>query len=166
MKITIIFSTLFIFILTQFSACQQKPDDSIVKWADPTDKIPIVFYFKKGTTNDEINYFLDNVIGHQRADGRGTDFLGGMQGTFQVRNQDYEGYAIELRKNITQEERENILRAINNSPLVYKVFENVVPNEIILDPIKAKQEKEELEKAKRDTRPNKSIVVTNSSENR
>lgn len=165
MKMKFIFLPLIIFVLTSISACQQKIDDPIVKWSNPSDKIPIVFYFKKETTNDEINYFLDNVNGHQRADGRGTDLLDGMKGRFLVRNQDYVGYGIELRNNITQEQRENILKAINNSPLIYKVFENVIPNEIILDPVKAKQEKEELEKAKQDNRPKKTVGVTNSSEN-
>ena len=72
---------------------------------------------------------------------------------------------IKLFESAKPEERGNILRAINSSSLIYKVFENVVPNEIILDPVKAKQEKEELEKLKKDNRPNKTIGVTNSSEN-
>ncbi len=166
MKMKFIFLVLSIFVLASASACQQKVNDPIGKWADPSDKIPVVFYFKKGTTNDEINYFLDNVIGHQRADGRGTDLLDGMQGDFSIRTQDYDGHAIELRNNVTPEQRENILKAINNSLLIYKVFENVVPNEIILDPVKAKKEKEDLEKLKQDNRPTKTIVVTNSSENK
>ncbi|HEX8249047.1 MAG TPA: hypothetical protein VF599_12790 [Pyrinomonadaceae bacterium] len=147
-----------------FSCRQQVNDEWIV--SNPDLKVSIVFYFKKGTTNDEINYFHDNVVGRQRDDGRGTDFLDGMQVKFQVRNQDYEGYAIDLRKNVTQEERENILQAINSSPLIYKVFENVVPNEIVLDHKKAKQEKEELERTKQDNRLTKAIVVTDSDKNK
>ena len=132
----------------------------------PDQKVEILFYFKKDTKNEDVNYFLNNVIGYPHPEGKGHYSMKGIQGQFLVRTQDYEGYAIELRKNITQEERQNILNAINGSPLIYKVFENVIPNEIVLDAVKAKREKEELEKSKQDNRPKKSIVVTNSSENK
>lgn len=155
---------LILLIMPFMAACQQKANDEMIT-ISPDQKSDIVIFFKKGTKNEEINYFLDNVAGRQRPDGRGTEFLNGMQSQFQIRNQDYEGFAIELRDNATKEERENILKAVNSSPLVYKVFENVVPNEIVLDPVKAKQEKEELEKLKNDNRPKKTVVITNSTEN-
>jgi hypothetical protein len=159
------FIILVLLIMPFMVACQQKANDEMIS-ISPDQKSDIVVFFKKGTKNEEINYFLDNVAGRQRADGRGTEFLDGMQSRFQIRNQDYEGVAIELRENATQGERENILKAINSSPLVYKVFENVVPNEVVLDPVKAKQEKEAQEKLKNDNRPNKTVVVTNSTENK
>lgn len=157
-----IITSLFLFT---FSACHHQINDEWIV-SSPSQKADIVLYFKKGTKNDDVNYFLDNVIGYQRADGRGTNLMQGIQGQFSVRNQDYEGYAIELRKSVTSEERESILNAIKNSPLIFKVFENVVPNEIVLDAAKAKKEKEELEKVKQDNRPAKTIVVTNSAENK
>lgn len=132
-------------------------------YSGPDQNVPIVFYFKKGTSNSEVNYFLDNVIGYQRTDRRGTEFLKGIGGRFLVRAQDYEGYALDR---LDENERGNILKAINSSPLIYKVFENVIPKEIILDPVKAGQEKEKAEQLKNDKRPNKTGVVTNSSENK
>lgn len=156
---------LILLIMPFMVACQQKANDEMIS-ISPDQKSDIVVFFKKGTKNEEINYFLDNVAGRQRPDGRGIEFLDGMQSQFQIRNQDYEGFAIELSENATQEERENILKAINSSPIVYKVFENVVPNEVVLDPVKAKQEKEAKERLKNDNRSNKTVVVTNSTENK
>lgn len=159
MKIKLLIS---IVLLAFLFSCHQQVNDEMIYFG-PDQKVPIVFYFKKGTTNEEINYFLDNVLGSQRSDGKGKELLKGIQGQFMVRTQDYQGYALDR---IDENERENILKAINSSPLIYKVFENVVPNEIVLDPEKAKQEKEELEKLKNDNRPKKTIVVTNSTENK
>ena len=164
MKMKFIFLILSIFVLTSVSACQQKVVDEWVKM-NPDQKVDILFYFKKDTKNDDVNYFLNNVISTPREDGRGYSSMEGTQAMFLVRTQDFEGYAIKLFESAKPEERENILKAINSSPSIYKVFENVVPNEIVLDPVKAKQEKVELEKAKQDTRPNKKVVVTNSSKN-
>ena len=156
------FLILTLLFLSLIPACRQQVNDEWIV-SSPDLKVPIVVYFKRGATNDEINYFANNVIGHWRPDGRGNDLLKGIQGIFQVRNQDYQGFALDR---IDENERENILKAISSSSLIYKVFENVVPNEIVLDPVKAKQEKEELEKAKRDNRPVKTIVITNSNESR
>lgn len=156
-----VFALAILFILL-VSACRQQVNDEWIV-SSPNLKVPIIFYFNKGTSNDEINYFLNNVIGYQRSDGRGTEMMRGIRGQFLVRTQDYEGYALDR---IDENERENILKVINSSPLIYKVFENVIPNEIVLDPIKAKQEKVELEKLKQDNRPRKTVIVTNSSENK
>ena len=152
-------------ILLFLCSChQQQVNDEWIKYG-PDQKVDILYYFKKETTNDEVNYFLNNVLSRPRADGRGYSSIEGIQGDFYVRTQNYEGYAIELKKNVTPEEREHILKLINTSPLIHKVFENVIPKDIILDSIKAKKEKEDLEKTKQDNRPTKTIVVTNSSEN-
>jgi hypothetical protein len=164
MKMKLIFFILSVFVLTSISACQQKVVDEWVKM-NPDQKVDILFYFKKDTKNDDVNYFLNNVIGTPREDGRGYSSMEGSQAMFLVRTQDFEGYAIKLFESAKPEERENILKAINSSPLIYKVFENVVPNELVLDPVKAQQEKEQLEKVKRDNRPTKTILVTNSNQN-
>lgn len=129
----------------------------------PDLKVPIVFYFKKGTTQDQINYFLDNIIGYPDPEGKGTYLMKGTYAQFLVRNQDYEGYAIDR---IDEAERQNIIRVINSSPLIYKVFENVIPNEIILDAAKAKKEKEELEQLKNDNRPRKEVKEIKPDEHR
>jgi hypothetical protein len=131
----------------------------------PDRKSDIVFYFNRGTTNDQINNFLDNQLSDPQPSG-GHWSKPGVEATFMVRAQDFEGYAITLRPNVTDEERESILGVLDNSPLIYRVFENVTPNDIVLDSVKAKQELKALERSKNDNRPTKPIVTADSSENR
>lgn len=151
-----------ILLVVLFSACQQKVSSELIRFG-PDLKVPIVFYFKKGTTREQINHFLENVVGYPHPEGKGHNLLKGITGQFSVRNQEYEGYALDR---IDDNERQNILRIINGSPLIYKVFENVVPNEIILDAAMAKKEKEELEKLKNDNRPSKEVKIISSDENK
>lgn len=160
-KMKFVFLILSICVLTSVCARQQKIDDELVK-SGPNLKAPIAFYFKKGTTYEEIESFRENVIGVRHPEGRGYGYINGILGTYTITTQDYKGYVLD---EIDEEERENVLKAINSSPLIYRVFENVVPNELVLDPVKAKEEREQIEKANRDNRPTKTIRVTNSNQN-
>ncbi len=146
---------------TFVSACGTVQSDEMIHYG-PDRNSNIVYYFKRGTTSDQINDFLNHSLGTPHSSGKGYESLPGIQGGIYVRTQDYEGYAITLRQNVTPEERDRILLAIQSSPLIFKVFENAVPNEIILDSAIAKKEKEEREKAKSDNRPNKTAVSTSS----
>lgn len=152
-------SILTILLVALLSGCQKKINDEMIR-TSPELKVPIVFYFKKGTTREQINNFSDTVISYPHPGG-GHSLFKGIRGVFLVGNQDYSGYALDR---IDEDERQNILRAINSSPLIYKVFENVIPKEIILDAAKAKREKEELEKQKNDKRPKKEVKAISSSE--
>lgn len=145
---------LILFLVGVLSACQEKVSNEMIEFG-PHLKVPIVFFFKKGTSQEQINHFLHNIIGYPAPEGRGTHMMKGISAQFSVRNQDYEGYALDR---IDEAERQNILRVINSSPLIYKVFENAVPKEIILDAAKAKKEKEELEQLKKDNRPPKEVI--------
>ena len=150
---------LTILLVAFLSACQKKVSDEMIR-SSPDLKVPIVFYFKKGITPEQINHFSNTVIGYPHPGG-GYSLLKGIKIKGSVRNQDYEGFSLDR---IDENERQNILQAINSSPLIYKVFENVIPNEIILDTAKAKNEKEELEKMKNDKRPRKEIKTISSGE--
>lgn len=90
-----------LFLVLLGSVCRSQVSNEMIK-SSPDQKVAIVLYFKKDTKNEDINYFLENVIGKNREDGRGHNLLEGMQGTFTVRTQDYEGCAIELRRNVTK----------------------------------------------------------------
>jgi len=117
-----------------FTGCVGYPETPMEKWPGPDDRAEIVFFFKKDTTNDKINHFLNYEIGVPDPNGRGSDSMDGIRGLFVVYRQGYQGYALELLPNITPEQRRKILDVINNSPIIFRVYENVIPNEVILDP--------------------------------
>jgi len=148
----------FLILLAVCIGCGRSIPDTWVR-SSPADRVGIVFYFKKEVTNDQINHFLDYELGRPTPDGRGSDLPEEVKGDFLVRAQGFEGYALELSPNITKEQHEKIMTTLKQSPLIFKVFENAIPDEIILDPIAAKKEKEDSEKSARDGRPTKRVIV-------
>jgi hypothetical protein len=130
MKICLILSAFMLSFFLQIPSCNQQVDNPITKLKGPKDEVELVFFYKKGTSYEEIRFFENNILHEARPDGRGNDLQEGVSGEFFVRNSDYEGHAIEFYATATTEQREKLKKAIESSPIVYRVFENVVPNEI------------------------------------
>lgn len=96
----------------------------------PGESTSLVLFYKKGTTHDQIELFEANVTSVPRLDNRGRDLPEGVVSTYSVRNRDYEGMGINFRPNATLEQREKLKKAIEDSPIVYKIYENVTPDTI------------------------------------
>lgn len=91
----------------------------------------LVIVYKKEATNEQIEYFLGNVLAHPRADGRGEELLPAIGLQVRLRNIDgYEATAIAYHSYATPEQRNEVKRAALSSPIVYKIFEDVVPSQI------------------------------------
>ena len=91
----------------------------------------LVIIYKKDVKDEQIEYFLNNVLAHPLADGRGNESLPAIG--FEGRLRDIQGYdatAIAYHSYATPEQREEVKRAALSSPIVYKVLENVVPSKI------------------------------------
>ncbi|MCC7307100.1 MAG: hypothetical protein IT173_06025 [Acidobacteria bacterium] len=114
----------------QTPSCLNRHDDPIVKWKGPNDPIELVFFYKKDVSRDERENFENKVLHKLSPNGRGYDLQDGVVGEFSVRNAGYEGYAIEFYPNATREQRDKLKLSLESSPLVFRVYENVVPNEI------------------------------------
>ena len=106
------------------------PETPMVKLKGPNDKVELVFFYKKGMSYEEKQFFENNILHKPDPDGKGYNLQQGVAGEFLVRTSDYEGYAIEFYPNTSLEQCEQLKKAIELSPVVYKVYENVVPNEI------------------------------------
>jgi hypothetical protein len=93
----------------------------------------LVVYFKVGVTDEQVNSFMDNILSEPRSDGRGEDFkqgIGEYIGLSPGQAHGHQGFAITFYKNTSPEQRSRIIESIKSNPLVYKVFENVAPNDI------------------------------------
>jgi hypothetical protein len=90
----------------------------------------LAVFFKKEATREQIETFYKDVISVSRPDLRGQELPEGVALRYQIRNGDYEGVGITFSKDATSEQREQLKRAVESSPIVYKIYENVVPNEI------------------------------------
>lgn len=131
MKILLILQIILLSFIFQTPSCHQKEDDSMIKWKGMNDVNDIVFLYKKGVTYEQKEMFQNKVLSKERPDGRGQDNPDGVIDLMLGRViGDYDGGTINFSKNATLEQREKLKKAIESSPIVYKVYENVVPNEI------------------------------------
>lgn len=106
------------------------PETPMIKLKGPEDKNDLVFFYRRDATYEQKELFQNTVIHKLDPNGRGYYLHDGVIDLFLVRNSDYEGYAINFSKDATPEQREQLKKAIESSPIVYRVYENVVPNEI------------------------------------
>ena len=105
------------------------PETPMRQLRGPNDKVELVFFYKKGTTYEAKRFFEDNIVHKPNLDGKGHALQEGVTGLFSIRNSDFEGFAIEFSPQAS-EERQKLKKAIEQSPIVYKVYEDVVPNQI------------------------------------
>jgi hypothetical protein len=130
MQSKIIWTTLFLISLClQLLSCGY-PETPMEKLGGPNDKVELVFFYKKTASYEEKQFFENNILHENRQDGKGYYSREGVSGEFFVRNSDFEGYAIEFSTKATLQQRQNLKKAIEQSPIVYKVYEDVVPNQI------------------------------------
>jgi hypothetical protein len=91
----------------------------------------LVYFFKKGTTSDEIFQFARTVTGIPNPNNNtGFSDLPGIMTGVRVIVSGYEGESINFQPDATEEQKAFVKKRVSESPLVYKVYENVVPAKI------------------------------------
>ena len=111
-------------------ACPFHKDES--RPIGPEVKASLVIYLKQGVTNEQIEKFWQEVLSRPDPEGRGhyhRDGVGDISRIFPS-VQGHEGIAMSFLPDATNEEREKIKRAVRESPVVYKVLENVAPADV------------------------------------
>lgn len=98
----------------------------------PDVKASLVIYFKKGVGDDEIDHFVKTVLSKPDRHGRGYYSRDGVRDVLIVYPpvQDHEGYAVTFFPDATQAQREELKAAVQASPIVYKLLENIAPAEV------------------------------------
>jgi len=113
----------------QNNSCHRAQD----KWVNmrgPNDPTSIAFFFMKDATYEQKDTFQRTILHKPHPEGKGYDLQDGIAGLFSLRNSGYEGFGINFSTDATPEERERLKKNVQNSPIVYKVYENVVPSQI------------------------------------
>jgi hypothetical protein len=98
----------------------------------PDIKADLVIYFKLGVTNEEISSFWENVLSFQDPNGRGHHHrpgVGGLSAVFPAVD-GHEGVAVNFLPGATEAQRTETKLAVDGSPLVFKVLQNVVPSDV------------------------------------
>jgi hypothetical protein len=89
----------------------------------------LIIFFKRGTTHDQIESFWAEVLSYPTQGGHRTrPGISGILRLFPIEG--YEGVAVTFFHNATQAEREDIKSRIHASPIVHKVMEDIVPQNI------------------------------------
>ena len=148
---------MFSFSLIQIQSCNSQNDakkqDEVKEIFNIDSKVELLFFYKKESTYEQRKYFDENIL-MQNSD-RGQYMRDGVQAVFGIDRNGYEGFGITFRQDATEEQREDIKKRLKESPIVFRVYENVVPNEIKDLP----GAKEENPKRTPDTRPAKEPKV-------
>ena len=101
---------------------------SMVKFG-PDVPSSLVLLFKSGASNNDINSFLDTVVGVPDPRG-GHALLPGLQSIQAVRVGSHRGYALDFVSSATQQQKKDARARASGSPLVWRVFDNIAPSEI------------------------------------
>ncbi|MGH9946913.1 MAG: hypothetical protein ACRD6X_06930 [Pyrinomonadaceae bacterium] len=129
-KSLIVFSLMLSLFGFQVRSCDsERKSDEMIKFG-PDKFTSIVVFFKKETTTEQKEAFENTVISKPHPEGKGHDLPDGVVLSYFIRNGDYEGYGLTFSTDATPRQREQLKKAINESSIVYKVYEDVVPNEI------------------------------------
>jgi hypothetical protein len=120
---------LFIFLVCVSLSCLSCSKQAAVeKIFDNNDKVELLFFFTKDSTPESRDTFYANELNRPVSGG----YLPreGVQATFGVYQNGYEGFGFRFRDDATQEQRESVKNVLLRSSLVYKVYENVIPTQI------------------------------------
>jgi len=123
---------LLLFVCFHANSCGHKPEERWTEMGGPDKNTSIVLFFKKDASPEQIKEFHDKILSKPSPYGenKGLDLPDGVAGDFRVLKNGYEGIGINFSTVASQEEKERLNRRIKESSIVYKVYENVIPNEI------------------------------------
>ena len=111
-------------------ACGRENNNNDVQTIFTTDsKVELLFFFKKDSSTEARDNFYENILNQPHPRG-GYIPREGIQATFGVDRNGYEGFGFKFRNDATSKQRNDIKKLLEDSALVYRVYENVAPNEI------------------------------------
>ena len=105
-------------------------DDPMVRFG-PEVEANIVIVFTESATDDQISDFVATVLSTPHAGG-GHEHRPGLGSLLKVRVGAHDGYAIRFVADATPEQVATITRLISRSPVVWRVYRNVAPENIKL----------------------------------
>lgn len=102
------------------TACDRSEADRVTPFG-PNHPSSLVVFFKIGTTHEQIEAFYDDVVNVESKD---------LALRYRLINGKYVGVAVNFSTDTTFEQRERLKRRVQESPIVHRFYENVVPREI------------------------------------
>lgn len=153
----------FVLVGFQGNSCRAQNDRKID--IGPDVEANLVVFFKKDVNSDEIFDFHRTVIGVPESNGTGFSSLPGMMSVVRIIISGHQGEAIEFKPRASDEEKMFVKNRVLESPIVFRVYENVVPNEIddLPDTVDTNEKKLNETTNKIPTRKPSRVVITKDS---
>ena len=111
------------------AACNQNDMSNKMISISPKNEADIVYFYKKDVPSEQQLNFNQREL-YESLTANKQRLGDGILTWYQVRNNGYEGGAINFKGTVTSEQLDKITEIISHSPLVYKFYTNVVPSEI------------------------------------
>jgi hypothetical protein len=97
----------------------------------PGVKASLVIFFKTDVSDSQVESFLDEVLTDNAPDGHQFVDKSGVGTILRITDvQKHKGIAVTFLEKATDEQRRQIKSMVIASPMVYKIFENVEPNNL------------------------------------
>lgn len=120
-----------LFLLGALVGCSNPEQESnVMIKMGPGQPADVVYLFKEGTTWEQILDFQRTVTGIPDENGTGYAALPGEMSGVAVRVRGHDAEAIRFKPNATIEEKTLYKGRLAASPLIYAVYENVIPSRI------------------------------------
>ena len=129
-KSSLILSAVLLALCFQITSCTRQTEKEAVVLGGPDKATELVVFFKKDATLEQIDDFNNKVLSKPNPQGKGYYMLDGIAFQFSLIEDGYKGMGINFSTDATPELKEQLKKSIQQSPIVYKVYENVVPSEI------------------------------------
>ncbi|MFN0140405.1 MAG: hypothetical protein ACKVQW_10025 [Pyrinomonadaceae bacterium] len=131
MKVFLFLQVLVLSFFFQSASCTRDNNNPVVKWKGMDDINDLVFLFKKDSTYEQRREFVESVLSRPRTDKKGSDNPEGVIDVMVGRIVgDYDGGVVNFGPTSTAEQREKLKKELHSSPIVFRVYENIVPNRI------------------------------------
>lgn len=125
-KLTLIALFLTLTVTAQSQSCSKQ--DEVEEIFSIKSKVELLFFFRKNSSRKARDHFYENVLNQPVSGGYWP--RDGVKATFGIDRNGYEGFGFKFSKDATEQQRKDIKRLLLESPIVYRVYENVVPNDI------------------------------------
>ena len=128
-KLALIAGLLGVIVFQSQSCSHTKTDNEVREIFSVNSKADLLFFFKKDSSRESRDSFYQTVLNKPLGDGTYWP-RDGVETTFAIERSGYQGFAIKLQDGATAELRKDLRRVLTESGLVYKVYENLAPEDI------------------------------------
>ncbi len=119
-------------ILAQTNACQSRNKNKTQEIFNVNKKVELVYFFKKDVSSDDKKSFLQEFADKFLLIPTREGYIPGevVKADFGIDKNGYKGFGIRFEPDAKKEQKEEVKNYIMKSPLIFRIYQDVVPNEI------------------------------------